>query len=135
MSAHTPEVQALLDRQEIIDCLHRYRRGIDRHDNELLISAFHEDAIDHHGDFIGTTQEFVDWAAELHVSSSWAAHLHYLDCTYVELDGDVAHSECYVLFVHRRTDGTAIEFGGGRYIDRFERRKGAWKIAARQLLI
>jgi hypothetical protein len=133
-AAHSPEVQTLLDRQAILDCLHRYTRGLDRHDTDLLLSVFHEDAIDHHGNFVGSRQEFVQFADDLHVSN-WSAHTHFLDCNHIEIDGDVAHSETYVLFVHRRGDDTAIDLGGGRYIDRFERRNGEWKIAARQLLI
>ena len=129
-----PEVQRLLDRQAIVDCLHRYSRGLDRHDEELLASAFHEDAVDHHGDFIGHPEVFVPWANELH-ASGWAAHTHFLDLNHVEIDGDVAHSECYVLFVLRRKTGTEVDLGGGRYLDRLERRDGEWRIAQRELLI
>jgi hypothetical protein len=32
---HSPEVQRLLDREAIWDCLYRYTRGLDRHDEEL----------------------------------------------------------------------------------------------------
>lgn len=135
MSEHSPEVQRLLDRQEILECINRYGRALDRHDNELLKSVFHEDAVDHHGDFMGTISEFIEFAADLHVSEPWSAHTHFLDCRYIEIEGDEAHAETYVLFVHRREDGSAIEFGGGRYIDRFERRSGEWRIAVRQLLI
>ena len=30
----------LLDRQDILDCLTRFRRGMDRFDRELLLSPF-----------------------------------------------------------------------------------------------
>jgi hypothetical protein len=133
VSKRDPEVQALLDKQAILECLHRYTRGLDRHDEALIASAFHDDAVDHHGDFLGTPAEFLDWQRSLH--SQWSAHTHFLDCNYIELDGDTAHSECYVLFVHRRTDGAALELGGGRYIDRLERREHGWRIGARQLVI
>jgi hypothetical protein len=128
-----PELQRLLDKQAILECLHRYTRGLDRHDEALIASAFHEDAIDHHGEFLGTPAEFLEWQRGLH--SQWSAHTHFLDCNHIELDGDVAHAESYVLFVHRREDGTALELGGGRYVDRLEHRGGEWRIAARQLLI
>ena len=131
---HAPEIQRLLDRQAIVDCLHRYSRGLDRHDEELLASAFHEDAIDHHGDFLGPPSEFVPWANAGH-EAGWLSHTHFLDPGTIEIDGDVAHSECYVLWVLRRKDETGVDFGGGRYIDRFERRSGEWRIAARELLI
>ena len=48
--------------------------------------------------------------------------------------GDVAHAETYYLFVAMNPDGTDI-LAGGRYIDRFERRDGEWKLAVRSNLI
>ena len=47
-----------------------------------------------------------------------------------KLDGDTAHTETYDLFVARNKDESLIQ-AGGRYIDRFERRGGEWKIALR----
>ena len=46
MGSLDPRMQDLLDRQAILDCLNRYCMGVDRHDSELLISAFHADAVD-----------------------------------------------------------------------------------------
>ncbi len=34
-------IREFLDRQEILDCIHRYCRGVDRLDAELLASAYH----------------------------------------------------------------------------------------------
>ena len=47
------------------DCLTRYSRRIDRMDRELLLSAYHEDAIDDHGTFVGNREELADYAATL----------------------------------------------------------------------
>ena len=41
-------LQELCDGAEILDCLQRYARGIDRLDRELLRSAYHDGAIDDH---------------------------------------------------------------------------------------
>ena len=128
------ELQRMRDRQEIHDCVLRYARGLDRHDEEILASVFHDDAIDHHGDFIGTRDEFVPWANALH-EDGWTAHTHFMANHRAEIEGDVAHSETYVLFVLRRKDGSKIDLGGGRYIDRLERRDGEWRIGARELVI
>ena len=38
-------LDALLDRQDILDCLTRFSRGIDRFDKALFLSAFHPDAV------------------------------------------------------------------------------------------
>jgi hypothetical protein len=138
-SQHAPEVQRLIDRQAIIDCLHRYTRGLDRHRNDFLASAFHPDGIDEHGAFRGTIPEFVAWSEKLHSDEPWTGHTHLLDNNHTDFDDDgvTAHSETYVFFVHRRDspDGNIIEFGAGRYIDRFEKRDGEWRIAVRRLVI
>jgi hypothetical protein len=134
VAALREQLQLVLDREAIRDCVLRYARGLDRHDEDVLASAFHEDAIDHHGDFLGTRQEFVPWANALH-EEGWLAHTHFMANHRADVDGDVAHSETYVLFVLRRKDGRQIDLGGGRYIDRLERRDGEWRIAARELVV
>jgi len=128
------EVRSLRDRQAILDCVYRYARGLDRHDAEIFASAYHEDAIDHHGDFLGRRTEFVPWGLAL-LASEWDAHTHFITNTRIDIDADVAHSECYALFVQRRRDTGALDIGGGRYIDRLERRGGEWRIAAREMVI
>ena len=47
-------IAELWDREQIRQCLHRYARGVDRFDRELILSAFHPDALDEHGKFVGT---------------------------------------------------------------------------------
>jgi len=128
------QVQYLLDRDAIWDCVYRYARGLDRHDPEIFASPYHEDAIDRHGDFVGRRDEFVSWGLDL-LASRWDAHTHFMTNNRVEIDGDIAHSESYVLFAQRRRDGTKVDLGGGRYIDRLERRDGEWRIAAREVVI
>lgn len=128
------QVQYLLDRDAIWDCVYRYARGLDRHDPEIFASPYHPDAIDRHGDFVGLRDDFVPWGLDV-LASQWDAHTHFMTNNRVEIDGDVAHSETYVLFAQRRKDGTKVDLGGGRYIDRLERRDGEWRIAARELVI
>ncbi|MBU3738793.1 MAG: nuclear transport factor 2 family protein, partial [Rhodoferax sp.] len=53
------QVQELTDRHAIHDCIARYCRGVDRLDKALCLSAFHPDALDEHGKFVGTPEEFV----------------------------------------------------------------------------
>ena len=123
-------VQRLLDRAAIEECLLRYTRGLDRHDSELVVSAFHPDALDTHGTFEGGPQDVAAWANEQH-GLRWVAHQHYITNTTVDIDGDVAHTDTYYLIVLRRNDGTGQDLMGGRYVDRFERRAGDWRIARR----
>src|SRR5579871_3447028 len=134
MTEHADALQRLIDRQAILDCIHRYCRALDRHDDELLATVFHPDAIDNHGAFVGGREEFVRWANH-EVHAGLLAHQHHVTTHSCELDGDVAHAETYVLFVHRHRDGRTVVLGGGRYVDRLERRDGEWRIAVRRVLM
>lgn len=127
-------VRELQDRQAILDCIHNYCRGVDRFDRELLLSVYHPDAIDDHGMFCGNREDFADWAFAFH---SQAQHLtqHIVTNHTCELDGDVAHTETYWMLAAMNKQGSPLSLGGGRYLDRFERRDGHWAIAARKCLI
>ena len=55
---------------------------------------------------------------------------------FIELDGDIAHSEAYVcaggpLVAPAANGGTQVRVIYGRYIDRFEKRNGEWRIVQR----
>jgi hypothetical protein len=125
-----PKLRELVDRQEILDCLHRYTRGMDRLDRELARSAYHDGAIDVHRDVVKEVDDFLDWAFAYHATQT--LHQHYIGNNTIEIDGDTAHAETYYTFVGRYPDREApLDIAGGRYIDRFERRDGRWAIAAR----
>lgn len=126
-------VQEIQDRQAILDCVQRYARGVDRFDRDIIMSAFHPDSLDEHGKFVGNAQEFVDWALAQH----GASHLSTQHCILnhlCEIDGDVAHAETYFMFVSMNRKGPPLNMNGGRYVDRFEKRNGQWRIAARVCL-
>jgi SnoaL-like domain len=124
----------LLDRTEILDCIHRYARGMDRLDRELARSAYHDGAIDEHGGFVGPVDGFLDWAFAYHAQQ--VRHQHYVTNHSVELNGDHAHAETYYVFIGTdRKPEAPLVVVGGRYIDRFERREGRWGIAARVCLV
>jgi hypothetical protein len=123
------KVRELSDRQEILDCLHRYCRGVDRFDREMLLSVYHPDAVDDHGVFVGNREGFVDWALAYHAEHQLSHH-HMIFNPTIDLVGDVAHSEVYWLFFGEnkvKPNTLAV----GRYLDRFERRNGRWAIAER----
>jgi hypothetical protein len=128
------KLDELLDRAEILDCIHRYARGMDRLDRELARSAYHDGAIDEHGGFVGPVDDFLDWAFAYHAGQ--VRHQHYVTNHTVELSGDEAHAETYYVFIgtDRRADAP-LAVAGGRYVDRLERRDGRWAIAARVCLV
>ena len=131
MSAKAAE---LADRADILDCMYRYARGMDRLDRELLRSAYHDGAIDDHVGFVGPVDDFIDWAFSYHASQT--RHQHYLMNHTVELDGDEAHAETYYLFVGTERDpAKPLTITGGRYVDRLARRGARWGIVARVCLV
>lgn len=126
-------VQAMLDKDAIREVSLRYTRGIDRHDDELLLSAYHPDAQDDHGAFIGSGADFVDYANRVH-AENWVSHQHYVTNQTIDLDGETAHCESYFLAVLKRPDGIC-DVVGGRYIDRIDRRDGVWAVADRICMV
>jgi hypothetical protein len=126
-------LERLAERQDILDCLLRFSRGMDRFDRELFLSSFHPDAVIAAGVFVGGPVALYDWASALHQQGQVATHHNLLNC-HCEIDGDIAHTETYYLFVGRNRDDTNW-IAGGRYIDRLERRNGVWRIALRTNVI
>src|SRR5579862_2580228 len=122
-------LERLLERQDILDCLIRFSRGMDRFDRALFLSAFHPDAIIDAGEFCGGPETLYAWASDLHERGQSATQHNLLNHT-CDIEGDIAHAETYYLFAARNRDATNW-IAGGRYIDRLERRRGEWKIAQR----
>jgi len=91
------QLQQLLDRQDIADCLTRFSRGIDRLDKELFLSAFHPDAVIAAGDFVGGPDALYTWASDMHGAGQIATQHNLLNHT-CDITGDSAHSETYYLF-------------------------------------
>lgn len=128
------ELRRLLDEREIERALTRYARGIDRHDAPLIRSAFHEDAVDHHGRGGRSPAELAEWGNAIHEAGT-RAHQHFLANPTIDITGDTAHSEVYVLFVLWQRDQPLVEINGGRYLDRWERREGEWRIVERVVIV
>jgi len=133
-AAIAPELQELIDRQKIHDCIVRYCSGVDRFDREMVRGVYHADAMDDHGAFVGPVEAFIDWAFAYHAKYQHT-HKHYVLNHRCELDGDTAHTETYWLFSGKNQIGPGLTLSGGRYIDRFEKRDGRWAIAARKCVI
>jgi len=135
-------LQTLLDHRAIADVVLRYCRGIDRLDLELVRDCYHPDATDEHGTFTGTRDEYVDWVAG--VLTRFTGTMHLVANQLIEfggggdgasaLDGDTARCETYGVAHHwgDPPDDTRRNFTTGfRYVDRFARRDGDWRIARR----
>ncbi len=129
--AREAALDELLARREIEDVVLRYCRGIDRMDRELVRSCYHDGATDEHGSFSGDADAFIDWAFRL--LARYSVTMHCVANVLVELRGAAAVSESYGVAFHR-SDDPRPELNlvtGFRFVDRFERRDGAWRIARR----
>jgi hypothetical protein len=135
---HAAAIAGLLDKQAIHEVVLRYCRGVDRRDAALVRDCYWPDATDDHaGAFSGPRDDFVDWV--LHVVTRFTGTMHVIANHLVELDSDdVASAEAYGVARHwgDPPDDPRRNFTTGfRYLDRFERRSGEWRIAARTVAL
>jgi hypothetical protein len=124
-------LQTVVDRQEIHDALMRYCRGADRASEELVNSAFHPEAVADFGSPIPAAR-----LAHAIATGTQPQMMHFTGNVLIEFDGDTAYVESYLLsfapFVEDNVTSTRTR--ASRYLDRFERREGGWKIAHRLLV-
>lgn len=144
------DLQTLMDRAYITDLIYLYCRGLDRRHESTLSSIYHEDAIEDRGEgiFIGLARDWVQQT--LPVLEVFELTQHCVMNILIEIDGDTAHGESYFNAYHRFGEPPAKLVGNtldlewpiagtemilaGRYLDRFERRDGIWKIAHRRMV-
>ena len=124
-------VAQLLAKQDILELSVRYMRALDRLDAPLQLSVFHDDATTDYGFFRGTAQAFVAFAQQ-----ALAGHLanhHLIGQALIVVDGEHAVGEVYFHAFHRIVVAGAEQdlIIAGRYLDRYERRAGVWKISYR----
>src|SRR3954447_11003493 len=90
------QLQELLAEREIRKVLLRYCRGVDRCDRDLIASCFHDDAIDDHGNWQSRGKEIADRIVGL-VKPGSARAMHFIGNLLIEVEGDTAFAESYVL--------------------------------------
>lgn len=127
------DMRVWLDKQACAELVHRMARAIDRCDGEGLRALFHADATDDHGVYAGSAAGFADWV--IPVLEGMKRTQHFIGNILIETHGDVAFGESYFIAHHvirDEADGEKVTIAAGRYLDRFERRDGAWRFAYRQ---
>lgn len=125
------DIEQLLAKQSIYELSCRYSRGLDRLDADLLRSVFFEDAHCAYGIYDGPPGAFIDFAMQ--ALESHAANHHMIGNALIEVEGDEAFGEIYFQAYHKSMGDSGFEdlIIAGRYIDRYEKRDGVWKIAYR----
>lgn len=128
-------LQDLLDKQELYELVCAYCNAADRHDHDKMRALYHEDAIDEHGHFAkGPAHEFIDKLPQ--IQAPMAILHHNVTTVNFKLDGDTAEGEIYLIAFHQVQDGERKYdvLIGGRYFDKYERRKGVWKFSHRSIV-
>lgn len=144
--AFTPE--RLADRAQIQEVIFRWCRAIDRLDYDAIRTVFHADAVDMHGAYNGPIDGLIEWIRGRHKTIPFS--MHSVSNMLIEFGGpDLAVVESYLNYAQHypanaksaltallggkegNPDAAVDMVGCGRYIDRFERRNGEWRIAHR----
>lgn len=125
------DLRDLLVHHRIGALITTYMRGLDRLMPDLVRSVFHDDATTDYGSYKGGADGFVEFAMGF-LRDQLANH-HMIGQHHVTVEGNAAFGEVYFQAHHRIRDGEQEKdfFVGGRYVDRYEKRDGAWKIAHR----
>jgi len=126
----------LLDCEDIRQTMYAYARGVDRLDEELIAAAYHTDAYDDHGNFRGDKAGTVMTIIRNGRTGPATASTHQLGNMLIDLKGDVADVETYFI-AYQRLEESGKAFTRtrtGRYLDRFERRDGRWRIFRRRVV-
>lgn len=131
------DLDTLLAEREITRVILRYARGIDAKDFDLVRGCFHPDARVEYGDwFGGSVDEAIAWLADS--LPRLEGTLHTFGPPWIELDLDRGTAACETRAVNSAryapdANGVSIQnVSGTRYVDRFERRDGEWRLAFRR---
>ena len=143
--------ERIADRMAIQDVMYKWCRAIDRLDADGMRAAFHPDATDSHGAYDGGVDGLVEWVCERHKPIPFSSH--QVSNILIEFaTPDLALVETYIRTLQRypaEAKASLAQLSGGqagkpgtgidlltssRYVDRFERREGEWRIARRTLI-
>ena len=144
-------IERIADRMAIQDVIYKWCRAIDRLDDDGMRAAFHADAIDNHAAYVGGVEGLVQWVRERHKPIPFSSH--QVSNILIEFaNPDLALVETYIRTLQRYpadAKASLAQLSGGqagkpgvgtdlltasRYVDRFERRNGEWRIAQRTLI-
>jgi len=145
MNENDQFLQRLRAEDEIKHVLQLYCRGVDRREFDLVRGVYHADAMDYHGTYNGNIDGLIQWITRRHEGVAQSMHL-LGNCVIDWRGDDVALVETYCVAYQRLKPGDGAspsnvgQKAGGRgqqtqvrcrFLDRFEKREGAWKIANR----
>ena len=127
--------EAALAKQTIHDLIMAQTRATDRADLDSFLAVFHADATVDVGFFAGSADEYCRMILEM--TADFKRMSHHVANEWIEVKGDEAISESYVLaFVTSQDEKGSLwdEFTGGRYLDSFSRVSGQWRFTQRKFI-
>ena len=156
MTVSARDREDLVARRDIMAVLTRYCTALDRADLAMMERVYWPDGGDRHGIYVGNAKSFIPFIID-GIQHWFEVATHAIANVDITVDGDRAASEAYLISVCRVRQAQAEEiFGevylarhgngalepdrhlfmmGGRYLDRFERRSGEWRIFERQVVL
>jgi ketosteroid isomerase-like protein len=135
MATTDPLLQEMIDEFQLRKLVHAYCRAVDRGDLATLRELYHHDAVDAHGAFsTGTVDDFL---GELAAARPYIRSMqHNITTVNFAIDGTSAEGEIYTIATHTfgAGDRDVDVVVGGRYLDKYEKRDGTWKIVERTIV-
>jgi 3-phenylpropionate/cinnamic acid dioxygenase small subunit len=131
----TDRVQELCDRLDIAEVLARYCDALDQRRWELLAAVFAADASADYGS-VGTPTGVEAIASAIrNTIENLDATQHLIGNVQVQVQGDTATAQCYLISQHVRAGQPGGEeyLLGGRYVDELARTPDGWRITFRRL--
>jgi ketosteroid isomerase-like protein len=135
-------LEELEARTAIEDCLKRFARAVDRQDWRAARDLYHDGAFDDHGFFKGAPDAFLAHIEAMHAEQDHS--MHFNTNVLIEFASpERAFVETYVLVLQRYRAGAAKvppgaaglrNLASARYLDRFEKRGGEWRVVHRTLV-
>jgi ketosteroid isomerase-like protein len=129
----TAAVQALLDRQAIVDLIHAYCLHFDNNEPEEVAALFAADATVDYGPEVPTIVGSASIASTIAVGleRTFAATSHHVSNVQISFEGpDAARAVTYVYAWHRYVDGSPDGELWGRYLHSFARTESGWRITS-----
>lgn len=130
------KLEELIAREEIRDLLNRYSHAIDRRDWQAFGDIFWPDGKVEYGLYNDVAEHFGPIVEQVYNDTRIDISQHFLGNCIIRVDGATGYGETYVHALHRvpRGDGGFKDVVMGcRYLDRFERRAGVWRIGHRKV--
>lgn len=128
------ELARLIAREHIRDALYAYCRGVDRRDWDLVVSCYHDDAIDDHAMLVGSADDLVAWLDRRHTNMPVSLHM-IMNVGFLEESATRVLTETYCVAVQvLQANSPTRDTVACRYLDVFEDRGDGWRIAHRTVV-